>query len=126
MEYYPLTLLAIYSAAALLQLRVSLLASAQSGELRPGSGSGAEEDARTYNRLINEMTRNINETIVSVARPGEGGSGAGAPLSPGQDFCELYSHHVRLEFQGCVGEYPTFSCTGRCRSEQRPSIYNRR
>jgi hypothetical protein len=123
MEHYPLTLLAIYSAAALLQLR----ASAQSGELRPGSGS-AVEDVETYSRLMDEMTKINNDTVsvsVSVARPGERGSGGG-PLTPGQDFCGLYSHYVRLEFQGCVGEYPTFSCTGRCRSEERPNIFRRR
>ena len=124
MEHYPLTLLAIYSAAALLQLRVSLLASAQSGELRPGSGSGAE-DAETYSRLMDEMTRNVNNHTASVARPGEIGSGGG-PLTPGQAFCNLYSHYVRLEFQGCVGKYPTFSCAGRCNSEQRPNVFRRR
>ena len=127
MEYYPLTLLLIYSTAALLQLRVSLLAGAQSEELRPGSGSGAADDASTYTRLMNEMAQRINSSAGDFV-PGEGGSGAGPHLSPtaGGDFCDLYSHKVRLEHEGCVGEYPTFSCTGRCYTEERPNVFYER
>ena len=116
--HFPLVLLAMCSAALLAGRR----AGAQSGDLVPGSGSGGE-GATVYTELVRH--RNVSGEL----QAGDGGGGSGAApagLSPSDGFCSLYSHNVQLEFRGCVGEYPAFSCTGRCHTEQRPNVFTRR
>ena len=118
-SHFNLFLAAVYVAAALLAARH---AGAQSGELRPASGSGGGDEA-TYQELVEEMRqRNSSGSL----QAGEGGSGA-SPLHPSSEaFCGLYTHSVRLEFRGCVGYYLGISCTGRCYTEERPNVFRRR
>ena len=131
MEHKPLFLLAILYSIAPLQLQLALNAEAQSVELQPesgyGSGSGWPEEgaaAATYDEImVMLMTKMENARPEPEVMAGGSGTSPGGITPVGDSACSPHPLDVRLTYRGCVTTYPTFSCTGRCRTHQRPSVF---
>lgn len=47
-------------------------------------------------------------------------------LTSYKDTCELISHELTVERDGCTGKYPVLSCYGRCQSTAKPKFYTDR
>lgn len=113
MDNYPLVLLAIWSVAF---LQSAQQAGSQSGDAASGDG------ADTYDSIL-EKAKNSTDIIPGfegVVRPG---SNRTTSNTYNGGVCSLYAHELTLEYQGCVTNYPTISCAGRCLSGQRPNQF---
>lgn len=113
MDNYPLVLLAIWSVAF---LQSAQQAGSQSGDIASGDAPN------TYDTILEKAK---NSTDISPAFEGIVRPGSNRTTSSTYDgsFCSLYVHELTLEYQGCVTNYPTISCAGRCHSEQRPNQF---
>lgn len=110
MDHYPLVLLVLWSVVL---LQFAQKTGSQSGEAASGGG------ATTYESIL-ERQRNSTDGSPGIVRPG---SNRTTSSSYDGSFCSLYVHELTLEYRGCVTNYPTISCTGRCHSEQRPNQF---
>lgn len=113
MDHYPLVLLALWSVVL---LQFAQKTGSQSGEAASGAGG------TTYENVL-ERGRNATDgspELEGIVRPGSNRTTSSSFVG---SFCSLYVHELTLEYKGCVTNYPTISCAGRCHSEQRPNQF---